>query len=91
MTGCPLLDQVHEGRKEASDFLKIGPEWWAVLLLGNKEMNGKKMPARLEPAVEGFCIFIPSLWVDGAKKSVLEDQIERLLRGIIEEISWEKG
>ena len=91
MTGCPLLYQVHEGGKEAVDFLKVGPEWRFVLLLGDEKMNGKKMSARLEPAVEGFCIFIPPLWIDGAKKSVLEDQIERLLGGIIQEISREEG
>ena len=42
MTGCPLLDQVHEGGKEASDFLEIRPEWWFLLFLGNEEVNGKK-------------------------------------------------
>ena len=86
-----MLYQVHEGGEEAVDFLKTCSEWRYVLLLGNKEMNGKEKASRLEPAVKGFGVFVSSRWVDGTKKGMLENQIKSLVGRIVEEVSGEEG
>jgi hypothetical protein len=85
-----LLDQVEKRREETVHFFEIRPEWWFVLLLGDEKMNGQKMTARLEGALKSPGIFLSTPDLDGAKESVLEDEVICIARWVTEKISLAK-